>query len=367
MKKLLTGICVLFCFVVLSSNASAEKISEVMLFSDSRSENEWNLIASIGDEYRILNDNEINVTLLGITTTGYLEDDSGWYGAWMYITPSPNPSVANGEFITVEYGNTTFNGRIASTGFPEGHNGIIQIPTTYNLRIISGGPKPLIGWSNNFNTEYPDYAPIDQYRIRVYDQDWNKLADHSIRSTDVNLSSPDQTFDFNKIDFSFEEGVDYIIRVEAREYTKFYNENNQEINPDLNEYADFLSVLNRNRIQIDYTVESKVELDLSYTNNTLNINIDVGTIEAVNANIWISYMNEMIPHIVGTRLPVIDPPRTYLLSIPNVPHLGNLGVLATLTTSNGIVCSDWETVETGEMEIDANQALDQLKNLLTDQ
>ena len=107
-----------------------------------------------------------------------------------------------------------------------------------------------------------------------------------------------------------------------------------------------------------------LELDLSYSDTTLNISLDVGTSEVSGLNLWISFMNEMIPLISGIGLPALDPAVSIPISIPGFPSLGNIGVLTTLMTEDGITCSEWDTVDTGPMQLSADQAIDQLNNIL---
>ena len=107
-----------------------------------------------------------------------------------------------------------------------------------------------------------------------------------------------------------------------------------------------------------------LEMNLTYTNNNLNINIDVGTSEAAGWNLWLSFMNEMIPLVSGVGLPALDPPISIPIQIPGFPSLGNIGVLTTLITADGITCSDWDTVDTGPIELSAEQAVDQLSKIL---
>ena len=110
--------------------------------------------------------------------------------------------------------------------------------------------------------------------------------------------------------------------------------------------------------------DCSLELDLSYSSNNLNINLDIGTSEAASLNLWISFLNEVIPLIPGVGLPALNPPINIPISIPNFPHLGNIGALTTLTTADGITCSDWDMVDTGPIQVTEDQAIDQLSNML---
>jgi hypothetical protein len=56
--------------------------------------------------------------------------------------------------------------------------------------------------------------------------------------------------------------------------------------------------------------------------------------------------------VVSAALPVIEPPVPVELDLPFFPALGTVGFLTTLTTSTqGIICSAFETVDTGSLAV----------------
>ena len=88
-------------------------------------------------------------------------------------------------------------------------------------------------------------------------------------------------------------------------------------------------------------------LNLNYIDGTLNLNFDVGTEEPVNWNAWLNSQSDVFP-LLSAQLPAIDPPISFPLSLPFFPQIGTIGVLTTLTTKEkGIICSDFQTVNTG--------------------
>jgi len=93
-----------------------------------------------------------------------------------------------------------------------------------------------------------------------------------------------------------------------------------------------------------------LSVNLSYVDDTLTMDFRVGTLERQTTwNVLMSIMNFTFP-LWSVPLPAINPPVDVSLPIPSVPSLGTIGVLTTLTTSeNGIICSDWATVDTGPL------------------
>ena len=85
--------------------------------------------------------------------------------------------------------------------------------------------------------------------------------------------------------------------------------------------------------------------DHSYTSGTLNMDFNLGLSTPATWNVYLSVANVAVP-LFSIPLPTIDPPISAPLSIPGFPDLGGIGVLTTLTTPvNGIICSDWLTVD----------------------
>ena len=93
-----------------------------------------------------------------------------------------------------------------------------------------------------------------------------------------------------------------------------------------------------------------LDLVLSYTDNTLSMNFDIGSQEPSLWGVWLHLLNKTRP-LWRIPIPVVDPPASFTIPFTGFPSLGNIGVLTTLTRENGIICSDWETVDTGPFEI----------------
>jgi glucose/arabinose dehydrogenase len=92
-----------------------------------------------------------------------------------------------------------------------------------------------------------------------------------------------------------------------------------------------------------------LDLNLSYNGSTLTMSFEIGTQLPASWNVWVSFLNTTIPSW-SVPIPVVDPPISFPIPIPEFPSLGNIGFLTTLTTQeNGIICSDWETLDTGPM------------------
>lgn len=91
-----------------------------------------------------------------------------------------------------------------------------------------------------------------------------------------------------------------------------------------------------------------LKLTLSSTDDSLNLDFEVGTEVPANWNAWLTFQ-DVIGHLLFVELPVISSPMSFSLSLPFFPPLGTVGVLTTLTTpEKGIVCSDFKTVNTGD-------------------
>ena len=87
---------------------------------------------------------------------------------------------------------------------------------------------------------------------------------------------------------------------------------------------------------------------MSFENSLLIMDFGIRTLEAAHLNIFISFSNSTIPLLAApASIPVIDPPQYFAVPIPDFPDLGKIGILTTVTTeADGIICSDWETVDT---------------------
>ncbi len=85
---------------------------------------------------------------------------------------------------------------------------------------------------------------------------------------------------------------------------------------------------------------------LSYTGGRLIMDFTVGSKSAGKWNVLLSYNNTFLP-LFSISVPVIVPPMAIPVAFP-FPSIGGIGVLTTLTSpGDGIICSDWQTVDTG--------------------
>ena len=90
-----------------------------------------------------------------------------------------------------------------------------------------------------------------------------------------------------------------------------------------------------------------LELSPTYVGNTLHLNFQLGTANAATWNVWAVVQNTA-SRLWSVPIPVVDPPVSFDIPIANVPHVGVIGFLTATTAGGGIVCSDWETVDTGQ-------------------
>ncbi len=90
-----------------------------------------------------------------------------------------------------------------------------------------------------------------------------------------------------------------------------------------------------------------LDLALSYVDETLTLDLQIGAAEPVLWMAWLFAPPVVLP-LWTLPLPAIDPPLSFQVPIPGFPHLGEIGVLTILTGDwGGILCMDWETVDTG--------------------
>ena len=75
------------------------------------------------------------------------------------------------------------------------------------------------------------------------------------------------------------------------------------------------------------------------------MNLTVGPPEAGTWNVFLSLADVVVP-LLSIPLPALDPPLAIPLTFP-FADFGGIGVLTTFTTADdGIICSDWDTVDT---------------------
>ena len=90
-----------------------------------------------------------------------------------------------------------------------------------------------------------------------------------------------------------------------------------------------------------------LELNLSYTDTTLTLDFDLGTAEPATWGVWMLIPDFGIFPLWSPDLQPINPAVSFPIPIADFPSLGKVGILTALFTSEGITCSDWDTVDTG--------------------
>ncbi len=89
-----------------------------------------------------------------------------------------------------------------------------------------------------------------------------------------------------------------------------------------------------------------LKLGLGYADGTLTMDFELGTLEPTTWDLWIVIPGTGIFPIWSLSLLVVDPSVLPSLAFP-FPSIGTIGFLTALSTSEGITCSDWATVDTG--------------------
>jgi hypothetical protein len=106
-----------------------------------------------------------------------------------------------------------------------------------------------------------------------------------------------------------------------------------------------------------------LRLEASATDGTLSLAFTIGTQEPATWNVWLTVQSDII-RLLSAPLPTIDPLIQIPITIPFFPPLGNIGVLTTLTTPDeGIICSDFATVDTGPIPEGQSPTMHELQDL----
>jgi len=89
------------------------------------------------------------------------------------------------------------------------------------------------------------------------------------------------------------------------------------------------------------------EVGLSSTGGTLDFDFTLRSATPATWNVWLSLMNSTF-RLWSVGPLTIDPQVSVPITVPGFPALGTIGFLSTLTTpQDGIICGDFETVDTG--------------------
>ena len=133
-------------------------------------------------------------------------------------------------------------------------------------------------------------------------------------------------------------------------------------------YALYASVVRQVK-EVPASVTVKVEsctldLALGYDDGTLTMDFELGTREPTMWGTWTLIPGFGVFPMWSTPLPFsVDPAESFPISIPGIPPLGTIGILTALITSEGIICSDWETVNTGSTSSSEIPSIEKLREL----
>ena len=129
---------------------------------------------------------------------------------------------------------------------------------------------------------------------------------------------------------------------------------------------DILKILNPNLTEFDITCsndncdigrytlgpqdECTLEQELSYSGGTLTMGYNLGTTMPARWSVWLVLLDPPVAiQAWSVPLPIIDPLITPDVSFP-LAGFGTAGALTVLSTpADGVICSDWDTVDTGPM------------------
>ena len=144
----------------------------------------------------------------------------------------------------------------------------------------------------------------------------------------------------------------------------------KEVDPDTGE-TTLVSISNKNITGLAFgqgaspPPSCKLNLNLSYADGNLSMDMTIQTSQPTSLNIYLAAMNFVFPLATGIPLPVVDPS----FAIPTIsfplPSIGGVGALVTMTTpGGGIICADWDLVNTGSPLSKDIGALKELRNSL---
>ena len=88
-----------------------------------------------------------------------------------------------------------------------------------------------------------------------------------------------------------------------------------------------------------------IGLSLSFANSALTINFDVGITTAATWRAWI-VNGSSASRLFEKSLGPLTPPRAFTGTLSNFTSQGNVAVSSTLSSPNGIICSDEQTLDT---------------------
>ena len=88
-----------------------------------------------------------------------------------------------------------------------------------------------------------------------------------------------------------------------------------------------------------------LDLELRYINNALIMEFELGTAEPATGRIWLFVTGQIVP-LWSDSVPVVVPPASFDVTIP-LPSVGEVWLLAVLTTAEGALCFTFDSTDTG--------------------
>lgn len=154
----------------------------------------------------------------GVTKNPMAHSSWGMYGVYNVNLPE-NPSYYKDKTINW-YVEDLAGNALMDISADVGSDIMSQMPESTKLQIVNGGMNPTIKWNNLFDFSADGLSNNDEFRIRVGLVGEGAIFDDKILNFYHNGIN-DYSYTFNS--FDFESGLDYWIRIEAREYKDLSN------------------------------------------------------------------------------------------------------------------------------------------------
>ncbi len=135
---------------------------------------------------------------------------------------------------------------------------------------------------------------------------------------------------------------------------------------DVRVMADQITNIGKITLLRDVPARCKLDLVLSHDGANIKLDFTLGmTVAPTSWNVWMAAQNSIFPLWQIPNIPVtIEPPINIPVQFP-LSGLGKVGVLTTLTTQDaGLICWDFEVVDTGSPRGSTNLSIPQLRERL---
>jgi hypothetical protein len=239
MKKKI-GVLSVVIFLLVAGNAfGAYSFNWIELQADNRTSG-WNLntgISLFDDTYSTTATYSWGSTFYPLppTTWGYprgLYMEYYWADNVLNTAGWADPTYAEERTFTYRADDGAGTTLEASGYVPDGI--IKQIGLSYDLNIVSRSHNPTVSWRND------DYASLDLYKVRVLDE-FKEILFEDIISGSFGSDYMEYTFS----GFFFDSDVDYLIRIEARDFEDFVNPIGGPV---------YFTIMNRSTVFMPYAV-----------------------------------------------------------------------------------------------------------------